>query len=125
MQRSIMTWVRDPHAGGATITAALKGATPQRLMAHAQKHHTGRYLKLDLRFRGAFCYIDAHIEPAKKGRESYPMHLCRLRHCGQGQWSVAFFAYSSEKYEPCALPSGSFFGSPEEGFDVGAVYLQG
>jgi hypothetical protein len=52
------------------------------------------------------------------------MHLCRLRYCGRAQWSVAFFAYSSERYEPCAFESGSFFGTPEEGLDVGAVYLQ-
>ena len=81
-----MTWVRDPHAGGATITDALKRETTKRLLAHAEKHYAGKYVTLDLRFRGAFCYIDAHTgPPAKKGRESLPMHLCRLRYCGQGQ----------------------------------------
>jgi hypothetical protein len=29
------------------------------------------------------------------------------------------------KYEPAVFPSGDFFGTPEEEFDVGAVYLQG
>jgi hypothetical protein len=37
---------------------------------------------------------------------------------------VAFFSYSSEEYEPCAFGSGGFYGTPEEGLDVGAVYLQ-
>jgi hypothetical protein len=115
-------WVRDPHAGGAAISVALKRETTQRLMDYAHKHYAGA--KLDIRFRSSFCYIDACGEPAEKGRRSPPMHLCRLRHCGQGEWSVAFFAYSSERYEPCAFGSGGFYGTPEEGLDVGAVYLQ-
>lgn len=88
-------------------------------MAHAQRHYASKDVRLDIRFRGSFCYVDA----AAKGRRSGPMHLCRLRYCGQDQWSVAFFAYSSERYEPCAFESGSLFGTPEEGLDVGAVYL--
>jgi len=30
---------------------------------------------------------------------------------------------SNERYEPCLLGSGEMIGTPEEGFDVGAVYL--
>jgi hypothetical protein len=29
------------------------------------------------------------------------------------------------KYEPCVFENGSFYGTPEEGLDVGAVYLKG
>ena len=36
---------------------------------------------------------------------------------------MAFFTYSHERYEPCFFPSGKQFGTPEEAFDVGAVYL--
>lgn len=118
-----MIWVRDPHAGGVAISDELKRGTTQRLMDHAKKHYAGRYTKLDIRFHGSFCYIDAFTKPVKKGRENPALHLCRLRYCGQGEWSLGFFAYSSEKYEPCVFRSGSFYGTPEEGFDVGAVYL--
>ncbi|HEY3351715.1 MAG TPA: hypothetical protein VGQ83_00575 [Polyangia bacterium] len=33
--------------------------------------------------------------------------------------------YSHEKYEPTFFASGELVGTPEEGLDVGAVYLQG
>ena len=33
---------------------------------------------------------------------------------------VAFFAYSSETCEPCILPSGDFYGTPEEALDAAA-----
>ena len=99
-------------------------------------------MRLDLRFRGCFCYIDAFCQPNEPTRSelhalgmtrdeyleqgsSTPIHLCRLRYFGgRDQWSVAFFTYSHERYEPCIFPTGEVFGTPEEGFDLGAVYLQ-
>jgi hypothetical protein len=33
--------------------------------------------------------------------------------------------WARRRYELAIFPSGDFFGTPEEGFDVGAVYLQG
>jgi hypothetical protein len=134
-------WFRDPHSGGSKIPEALQAQTQQRLLRHATKNYAGSYARLDIRFRGPFCYIDAYQEPdpaAKPPRGSgetatefrerlrnTPTHLCRLRYCGNDQWSLAFFTYSHEKYEPCVFGSGSFYGTPEEGLDVGAVYLQG
>lgn len=54
-----------------------------------------------------------------------PLHLCRLRYFGnEDAWSMAFYAYSSERYEPCTFHNGSFQGTPEEAFDVAAVYLE-
>ena len=54
---------------------------------------------------------------------NFPIHLCRLRHFNTDRWSLAFYAYSHERYEPCIFPGGDWFGTPEEGFDVGAQYL--
>ncbi len=132
-------WTLNPHAGGARIPDALKEETKRRLLVHAGKHYAGRYARLDVRFKGALCYIDAFTEPDTRGspwkatgetREQFmerlrstPMHLCRLRHFGPDRWSVAFFTYSHERYEPCFFPSGKPFGTPEEAFDVGAIYL--
>jgi hypothetical protein len=96
---------------------------------------------LDVRFRGAFCYLDAFCEARRPTRaelrayglnlaeyldrvRSTPIHLCRMRYLGRDQWNVAFFTYSHEKYEPCVFPSGSFFGTPEEALDLGTLYLQ-
>jgi len=38
---------------------------------------------------------------------------------------MAFYTYSNERYEPCAFENGSFYGTVEEAFEIGAVYLQG
>jgi hypothetical protein len=53
-----------------------------------------------------------------------PTHLCRIRHFDISRWSMAFYTYSNERYEPCFSPTGDWFGTPEEAFDVGAVYLE-
>ena len=54
-----------------------------------------------------------------------PIHLCRLRYFGNEEsWSFAFYTYSNEKYEPCVLNNGSFYGTPEEAFEAASVYLQ-
>ena len=52
-----------------------------------------------------------------------PTHLCRLPHFGADRWSVAFYTYSHERYEPTFFGSGEDTGTPEEGLDIGAVYL--
>jgi hypothetical protein len=95
-----------------------------------------------VRFRGQFCYIDAYVEPYVpkkfdeklfgKTREEHiarlretPIHLCRLRYSGrEDDWSMAFYIYSHEKYEPCLFHNGSWTGTPEEAFEVAAVYLR-
>ncbi len=134
-----MPWVFDPHSGGVKVPESLKEPTRRRILAHAEKHYAGRYARLDIRFKGALCYIDAYMEPKRRGRpwtatgetreqfverlRSTPTHLCRLRHFGGDRWSVAFYTYSDERYEPSFFASGEQVGTPEEGFDVGAVYL--
>jgi len=136
------TWVRDPHAGGVKIPTRVQERTKQRLMAYAETHYAGKYTRLDIRFRGQFCYIDAYTEPSvstgfpppgfPESRDEYiarvrsiPTHLCRLRYFGnEGAWSFAFYTYSHEQYEPSVLNNGTFYGTPEEAFETAAVYLQ-
>lgn len=136
-----MPWIRDPHSGGTKIPKSVQEATKQRILAYAEKHYSGRYIRLDIRFRNQFCYIDAFVEPnippdfppadSPQSREEYiervrntPLHLCRLRYFGSlDSWSLAFYTYSSEKYQPCVFDNGDWYGSPEEGFKIGAVYL--
>jgi hypothetical protein len=110
------TWVKSPQAGGRKIPEAVKQRTVQRILNHAEKHYKGRYSRLDIRFRGQFCYIDAY-------REHVPTHLCRLRYFSENEWSLAFYTYSNEQYEACLFGSNKWLGTPEEGLDVGAVYL--
>ena len=98
-------------------------------------------VQIDVRFRGKFSYVDAYTEPYVskdydpklfgESREEHierlrdtPTHLCRLRYFGdENRWSMAFYTYSHEKYEPCFFNTGSWHGTPEEAFDTSAVYL--
>jgi hypothetical protein len=117
-------WVPDPHSGGVKIPPAVQERVRRRLLAHAAKQYAGRYRRLGIRFSGVFCYVDAYTTPQEVADDT-PGHLCRLRHFTEDRWSLAFYTYSHEKYEPCVFHSGEFLGTPEEGLDVGAVYLQG
>jgi len=138
----IMPWVYDPHSGGVKIPPAVRQRTEQRIRAYAEKHYAGKFTRLDIRFRGALCYIDAYTEPEEPApgllkvtgetREQFlerqrnvPLQLCRLRYFGnEDRWSMAFYTYSHERYEPCVFNTGSDHGTPEEAFETAAVYLR-
>ncbi len=135
-------WMWSPHSGGSRIPPRVQVQTQERIHHHAERHYSGRFLRIEVSFRGAFCYINAYCEPEAPSPDllralseteaeyterlrSMPLHLCRLRYFGgEEQWSVAFYTYSQERYEPAFFPSGEMFGAPEEGFDLGAVYLR-
>jgi hypothetical protein len=136
------TWVYNPHTGGVKISPTVRQRTEQRIRSYAEAHYAGRFTRLDIRFRGPLCYIDAYVEPGepssallrslgetleqyKERLRNAPLHLCRLRYFGnEEKWSMAFYTYSQEKYEPCAFADGSFHGSPEAAFEIGAIYLR-
>lgn len=129
-------WLKHPDAGGVKIPDEVKTRTIVRLERHAQKHFSGRYTRLGIRFR----YVNAFTEPdpnpfllpgeSKQDKlermRNTPTHLCRLRYFGnEDRWSMGFFKYSDEKYELCLFESGDFYGTPEEAFELAArVYLE-
>ncbi|MBC8447297.1 MAG: hypothetical protein H8D78_06065 [Chloroflexi bacterium] len=136
-------WIYDPHSGGRKIPDAVKVRTEERIRRYAEQHFPGRYTKLDIRFRGQFCYIDAYTEPIPwegwppedwhetqeemiERLRNTPTHLCRLRYHGdEERWAFAFYTYSNQRYEPTFFPSGSLEGTPEEAFHVSAeAYLE-
>lgn len=136
-------WGFDPNSGGQKISDAVKLRSETRLRHYAETHFAGRYTRLEFRFRGQFCYIDAYTEPAlpspdwpppswPESKEEYlerlrntPTHLCRLRYFGdEERWGFAFYTYSQERYELSLFPSGEFLGPPEEALRVSAeLYL--
>jgi hypothetical protein len=138
------TWVFAPDSGGKRISEPVKLRTEQRIRRYAEEHFIGRYSRLDIRFRGQFCYIDAYTEPEPPGLDwpppdwpesreemierlrNTPTHLCRLRYFGdEERWGFAFYTYSGERYELSVFPSGEFLGPPEEAFRVSAeAYLR-
>jgi hypothetical protein len=131
----------NPHSGGKPIPESVKQHLMERIQRHAEQHYAGKYNRLDIRFRGQFCYIDAYVEPfvpedfdaklfgtSREERIEFlrnvPTHLCRLRYFGdENQLSIAFYTYSHEKYEPCYFPDGRWQGTPEDAFDASALYL--
>lgn len=134
-------WHFDPNSGGMKISPKIQADVEKRIRGVAEEHFSGRYTRLEIRFRNQFCYIDAYTEPRvseqwppadwPETRDEYiarlrdtPTHLCRLRYFGNDRWGFAFYAYSSEKYELSIYPSGEFIGKPEEAFFVSAnMYL--
>ncbi|HKI30255.1 MAG TPA: hypothetical protein VKA46_00085 [Gemmataceae bacterium] len=137
-----MPWVYDPHSGGVKIPPAVRQRTEQRIRAYAEQHYAGTFTRLDVRFRGPLCYIDAYTEPVVpppkvlrtmgETREQFlerlrnvPLHLCRIRFFGkEDRWSMAFYTYSQEKYESCVFDTGDDHGTPEQAFETAAVYLR-
>jgi hypothetical protein len=135
------TWVYNPHTGGVKIKPIDQEGIRARILAYANQHYAGKFIRLDIRFHGALVYIDAYQEPDPPSKEllelrgetreqyyefmrNLPTHLCRLRHFGREDgWSAAFYTYSNERYEPCVFPKGSWTGTLEEGFEIGATYL--
>lgn len=135
------TWAFNPHSGGLPIPASVKRKTIERLQRHAANNYKGLYARIDIRFRGSLCYIDAYTDPKEpdvallmithESREAFlermrnqPTHLGRIRYFGDDQWSYAFYTYSRDRYEPAIFQNGEWFGTPEDAFDIGASYLQ-
>ena len=135
-------WVYDPHHGGKKIPDAVKVRATRRILDCAEEHFAGRYTRIDVRYRGAFCYIDAYQEPElppgfpwpgctetpaeflQRMRET-PIHLCRLRFFGdEHNWSMAMYTYSGQRYEPSFFPTGVMTGTPEDAFLlIASLYL--
>ena len=134
-------WYFDPDSGGQKIPERVKVDIKKRIETYAAAHFAGKYTRLDIRFRGQFCYIDAYTQPLfaegwppadwPETREQYeerrrntPTHLCRLRYFRDEKWGFAFFTYSNEKYSLSMYANGEFFGQPEEAFHLAAqAYL--
>lgn len=134
-------WVFDPNSGGKKIPESVKQEVTRRIETFAAENYAGMYTRLDIRFRGQFCYIDAYTEPDlgegwppedwPESREEMierlrnsPTHLCRLRYFGGDEWGFAFYTYSNERYELSVFPDGRFTGKPEAAFAASAMYLR-
>jgi hypothetical protein len=134
-------WMFDPNSGGIKIPPAAQADVEKRIHAVAEKEFKGKYTRLEIRFRGQFCYIDAYTEPIlsddwppadwPESRDEYverlrniPTHLCRLRYFGNDEWGFAFYTYSHDKYELSIYDDGKFTGKAEQAFLISAnAYL--
>ena len=92
------TWVYSPHTGGKSIPPGIKARTERRILDYAAKQYPGKFTRIEVRFRGALCYIDVYSEPDMprgsapppgETRDQWlerlrntPRHLCRIRYFG-------------------------------------------
>lgn len=130
-------WVYSPQSGGQKIPPKEQGEVTERLLGYAQEKYGNvkGLIRIGLRFKSQFCYIDAYDEspePDEKlltysgeTREEFieryrntPHHLCRLRYFQSGRWTLAVYTYSNEKYEPALFPDGKWEGTPERALDI-------
>jgi len=135
-------WQFDPSSGGRPVPDAVRRETRAAILDHGQRHFTGRYRELDVRFKAQFCYVNAYVGPAEpvadgesvdaggnRGEDleqsrSSELKLCRLRFFAPDRWSLAIYSYAQERYEASVFADGGFVGCPEDGFDLAAnLYL--
>jgi hypothetical protein len=112
-----MPWVYDVHSGGKKIPLSDYEKIRKQVQAYAASRSWKNDYKLQVRFKGQFCYVDA----LETDRTVSP--LGRLRHFNDGKWSIAFYTYSNDRYEPCFMSNGSEEGTLEEGLAVCEAYL--
>lgn len=95
-----------------------KTSLQQRLNEHARTHWPA-LAKIDVRFRGTFAYIDAHLP------DGDTLPLMRLRYGGSAsRWGFALYLASKDGYRDQFLPTGRTAGTPEEALDCAAgLYL--
>jgi hypothetical protein len=136
-------WQLDPNSGGVKVPEKIKEDITQRITKIAEENFKGKYLKLQIKFKNQFCYIDFFEDYTEKNvpttfseslygmskeeyvekRRNTPIHLCRLRYFGTEEWGYAFYTYSHEKYELSTFRNGSFYGKPEEAFMASSMYF--
>ena len=111
----------DPHSGGVKLSQSSKIEVENRIQRYADQNLKNKSDRIEVRFRGALCYVNAW--QAESDGEEFRFPLCRLRHFDMERWSVSLFTWSNEKYEPCIFPSGEWFGTIEDCLELGTTFL--
>jgi hypothetical protein len=60
-------WTLNSQTGGVPTPDVAKEETKRRLLTHAEKDYAGRYARLDIRFKGALCYVTRRPCPRRRG----------------------------------------------------------
>lgn len=113
-----MGWVYDPQSGGVKITVSKQADFHNRVDQFSGTRPWFPKYKLKLRFKNQFCYLDSLEEG-----ETTAFPLCRLRYFRDNIWSMAFYTYSNNRYEPCIFQNGTWEGSIEEAIEICEMYL--
>jgi hypothetical protein len=111
-------WVYSPQSGGNKIPEKYHWQIRQEAEKFVRTRPWYNSYELILRFRNQFCYVDA----LKKG-ETKPFPLGRLRYFDRNRWSLAFYTYSNETYQPCVFLNGEWDGALEDAIMVCEAHL--
>ena len=109
-------WCLSPNHGEEKISDQVRAQTVARVDAFAKTRPWYSRIQVAARFRQQFCYLDS-IENGKL----FP--LCRLRFHDNEHWSLAFYTYSNERYQPCIFLTGKELGTVEEAIAACELYL--
>lgn len=110
-------WCLSPQSGGIEISEQAKPIIRAQVEAFSKTRPWYLRFHLHLRFKNQFCYVDA------AENDDNPFPLGRLRYFDLHRWSLGFYTYSNERYEPTIFPSGYWFGTIEEALQICEVYL--
>lgn len=111
-------WVYDPQSGGNKIPEKYHWVIRQQAEIFAKTRQWFSEYELKVRFKNQFCYLDA----LKKG-EGRAFPIGRLRYFRDNVWSLAFYTYSNETYQPCVFLNGKWEGTLEEGIAVCEAHI--
>jgi len=115
-----MPWVYDPQSGGNKIPVNQYDALCKQAQAFERTRKWFPKCQLSLRFKGQFCYVDV-LEQGEKA----PSPLARLRYFRDNDWTMAFYTWSQERYEPCFLYNGKWEGTLEQAIETCEPFLSG
>ena len=101
-------WCLSPHSGGNKIPPTFHQAILKQVEAYAATRPWHTKFQLKIRFKSHFCYLDA----LEIGGDLSP--IGRLRYFDIDRWSLSFYTFSNETYQPCAFANGDFFGTIEQ-----------
>lgn len=112
-------WTIDPQSGGIEIPKDMQLTIQERANLYERQcpWYATSGSRLVLRFKRQFCYLDM-LET-----DGTTSPIGRLRYFGKDDWSLAFYTYSNERYQPCVYRNGKWFGTIEQAIDVCSAYL--
>lgn len=114
-----MPWYYDPQSGGTKIPVKLYEKLRMQVEVFARTRKWHPTCRLTLRFKGQFCYVDVFED----GETSSPSPVARLRYFRDNAWSMAFFMWSHERYEPSVFFNGEWEGTLEQALETCEPFL--
>lgn len=111
-------WVYTPHSGGQKIPPRTQEEICKTVADYSCSRPWHPEYQLVIRFRSQFCYIDTN-----NTKDNNQYQLCRLGYFKVGNFSLALFVYSHERYEPTIFSNGKQQGSLVEALELCELFI--